>query len=781
MTAFVVALVCAAFGLGVLALTPSAPAGAQPGDDQPFTVTIAARQCAAYSDVMANRARNDIQESLQDLGKDTVYAGGEPIDPTKEDNEANNPGCEPLDGWKFTLGDAYTKPASSDPSVQSFSIVQGNEDTTGTTGTTALLDDQGNDTGKTLAGAVTVTLNEHQVSRALSSNQLWLQGGTPDDPQLDKVFPGKYAFAALRCAIDNLNGDNVEWIGYPNAADGTRSHHVFCWTYYINPRPGFGSVTIRKAVTPGTSAGATFTFGSNLTYESDNTFSLTASGGSPGSQTFDRAASADFGHPYTVNEQVPDGWQLTDRACQSETGDSTTNADVGASGLSIVLAEGDHVTCTFTDHQLARPGLRVSKVTTGGVGGPFDFHLTGPGGFDERASATTTTEGNAVVAFARDSGLDAGTYTIDETLPAPPANEAGHWEFVTASCPQGQRSVTSRSTTGGSISVDLTLTPEASAADCLFQNQFVPNGRITYRLRTLGGTATGRFVTTGTGVGAAPRNPVVSTATTSAAGVPAVAEDNPGGLALQAWSAVTLPPDNPPGGGRWRFVSFVCVPAGAATRIPSAHPVTLTLEEPAATCTATYQLDPGTKVVLVKHAVGPASARHGDAVITLSCSDSDDNSRRLALPADESTATTANDPAVIFDDDVSCRVTETASGAAPGASVDVTATIDPPGSAPITLPHTFTVDRSVDLYTVEVTNTYTAPPTSPTSTPTATAPTTAAPTPPASTSNGPPPPASGTSGTGLAQTGFGTVVGLVAGLVLLAFGALTVVAARRRT
>jgi hypothetical protein len=54
-------------------LSSAAPASAQqpPGPDGDGTdlfVTIAARQCPTYTDIRANRARNNIQESLRDLG-----------------------------------------------------------------------------------------------------------------------------------------------------------------------------------------------------------------------------------------------------------------------------------------------------------------------------------------------------------------------------------------------------------------------------------------------------------------------------------------------------------------------------------------------------------------------------------------------------------------------------------------------------------------------------------------------------------------------------------------
>ena len=67
--------------MAALALLGAAPASAQqpPGPDGQGTdyfVTIAARQCPTYEDITANRARNNIQESLKDLGPDTPYAAG---------------------------------------------------------------------------------------------------------------------------------------------------------------------------------------------------------------------------------------------------------------------------------------------------------------------------------------------------------------------------------------------------------------------------------------------------------------------------------------------------------------------------------------------------------------------------------------------------------------------------------------------------------------------------------------------------------------------------------
>jgi hypothetical protein len=179
-------------------------------------LTVAARVCPDYPDVMANLARNDIQESLQDLGKDTVYTSGQPIDPTIEARE--QPKCKPLPDWTFTLGTGYQSRAVSG-TWGSLSIVTGAFSTSVVTkATTDLLNDQGEKTGEQIEGAATIELTPEQADIASRPDALWIQGGTTSDPVLDKTYPGQYGFAALRCAIDNLNGDNVEWIGYPSGA-----------------------------------------------------------------------------------------------------------------------------------------------------------------------------------------------------------------------------------------------------------------------------------------------------------------------------------------------------------------------------------------------------------------------------------------------------------------------------------------------------------------------------------------------------------------------------------
>ena len=135
---------------------------------------------------------------------------------------------------------------------------------------------------------MTITLTQEQANLAARPNSLWIQGGTTTDPVLNVTYPGEYGFGALRCAIDNLNGDNVEWIGFPQG-----SKHVFCYAYYVKPPPTSGTIIVRKEMTsdtPADTASTTFPFKGNISFNADESFTLAARPGGPGSTTFYRAA-----------------------------------------------------------------------------------------------------------------------------------------------------------------------------------------------------------------------------------------------------------------------------------------------------------------------------------------------------------------------------------------------------------------------------------------------------------------------------------------------------------
>ncbi len=138
-----------------------------------YTMTLVARECTQYTDIMANRARNNIQESLEDLGQDSVYANGEPISPAIED--ANN-NCVPMAvPWTFTLGRNIAGATSGQWGRLSYVGGVFRSVTTTLAGVPEL-DPAGNPTGDTVLSAVTIELTAAELAQ--TSSRLWVQGGT---------------------------------------------------------------------------------------------------------------------------------------------------------------------------------------------------------------------------------------------------------------------------------------------------------------------------------------------------------------------------------------------------------------------------------------------------------------------------------------------------------------------------------------------------------------------------------------------------------------------------
>ena len=225
-------------------LPPPAPAADIAADDttggDAYKVTFAARYCAQYTDVFANKQRNNIMESLQNLGPDTNYTSGQAVNPVKE-NAFPQSKCNPLVGWQFQAGTGYT---GKTPATLNLSTVTTPGAIVTTTASVPELDAAGNATGGTIAGAVTLTLTAQQVADA-QNRKLWIQGGTKANPlgQLPDFGPTAYGFAALRCANDNVNGDNVEYVNFT-----TGQRHVFCYYYAVQPPPDSGTIIVKKVV-----------------------------------------------------------------------------------------------------------------------------------------------------------------------------------------------------------------------------------------------------------------------------------------------------------------------------------------------------------------------------------------------------------------------------------------------------------------------------------------------------------------------------------------------------
>ena len=398
-----------------------------------------------------------------------------------------------------------------------------------------LLDYAGRPTGQTIEGAVTFELTAAQAERAAKANSLWIQGGTVSDPILNVPYPGQFGFGALRCAVDNLNGDNVEWIAYPQGTE-----HVFCYAYYVRPPPTSGTITIRKEVRSAEPATQTFSFDGNLSFNEGGLFNLRVENGAAASVRFYRAAIAE---PWTVRELVPEGWELDELTCTSPLG-STFDTDLAAARASIVLAPRDNVTCTFVN-EVVPPGgeLFLSKLTRGGIG-TFDFFVRPAGGGDAvEASATTQEERVPVDAEPSPLTLASGRYSIDERLPT---SRRGRWEREAVICdglPQPDPDAVEVSINAG------------SGAACVFENRFIPSGAISIDKVTLGGTTSAGFVIWPSGD---PDTRYRKAATTTQPGVPARAKgSSTRNLPLGSYVIQELEPASG-ADESWALVEVVC-------------------------------------------------------------------------------------------------------------------------------------------------------------------------------------------------------------------------------
>jgi hypothetical protein len=205
-----------ALALSIVATSPAVAATKASG----YYVTFAARACASYSDVYANKARIDIVESLEDLGPNSQYGNsGAIVSPSYEDL-APQSNCNPLPNWTFTIGTGYLSRAVTGVWGSLSKVTNPYSTQIVTQDSTPLLDQHGDRiSGQSVAGATTVRLTDAQVTQANKSN-LWVQGGKPNDPVLASQYGSptspQYGFATLRCATDNVNSDNVEYVFFPS-------------------------------------------------------------------------------------------------------------------------------------------------------------------------------------------------------------------------------------------------------------------------------------------------------------------------------------------------------------------------------------------------------------------------------------------------------------------------------------------------------------------------------------------------------------------------------------
>lgn len=569
-------------GLIIVVSAAAVPAAARAQATPPRLVTFVARDCPSYSDIAANRARNNIQEDLLDLGADSAYRPGQPINPATESQQ--QPNCSPLPGWQFTLGTSYLSRAVTGPWGALSKVTSPFATSIVTQSSVPLLDSNGDPTGSEIQGAVTIQLTAAESAAASKGAGLWAQGGTPSDPVLNQIYPGQYGFGSLRCAIDGLNGDNVESIGFPQGA-----RHVFCYAYYVTPPPTSGTIIVRKQVTgPIVAAPQAFTLTGNVSFTADHTFTLTAGSSKSDSTTFYRAATGAGEAPWSFRELPLPGWTLDDLSCSSASGGSSATTDPDTGEASVTLAGGDTVTCTYTNSVTPPPaGLTISKRTLGGTGS-FGFSVTGAGGNSQHQTITTTQEG--VPSAGNPMSLPPGDYKLREDLPLP--TQSGHWKIDSVACD------------GNSLGSDgpfsLTLTSGQGSA-CEFTNTFVPSGSLVLRQQTLGASGTVGFLVRPTGSSSASYS---QTGTTTAEGTPVVATgDDLSNLPLGSYDIIETNPSPLPD-GYWTLVAVLCngLPVGSAQgRIE----ITLTASDPRVDCLVINRFVRGTEPANPTHPVAP--------------------------------------------------------------------------------------------------------------------------------------------------------------------------------
>lgn len=140
----------------------------------------------AYTDIFANQARNNIQESLFDLGPDSPYNPFVQVLPSVEDGLSPQSTCRPIPGFTFSLGDGI-----AGDKVDNLSVVTNPDGTATTKDQANELDSNGQPTGRKIAGAIVYKLTKDQMQRAFNGQSLWVQQGTTTDPLNTATFGNK--------------------------------------------------------------------------------------------------------------------------------------------------------------------------------------------------------------------------------------------------------------------------------------------------------------------------------------------------------------------------------------------------------------------------------------------------------------------------------------------------------------------------------------------------------------------------------------------------------------
>lgn len=210
----------------------------------------------------------------------------------------------------------------------------------------------------------------------------------------------------------------------------------------------------------------------------------------------------------TVTETAVTGWTLTGIACTGATQSTVQigtdgDFDTGDNSVSVVLKNGENVSCTFTN--TASASLDIEKETVGGTA-TFNYTTSGTGlAAFSRNTAVSNPTANTPFSF---SGADvSGDKYVTETALA-------GWTLTNITCTAGGATVLIGTGVGSAFSGDadfdagdntvkVTLAAGSSPA-CTFVN--TKDATLDIEKQTVGGTGSFDFTTSGTGLSNFTRN-----------------------------------------------------------------------------------------------------------------------------------------------------------------------------------------------------------------------------------------------------------------------------------
>ena len=144
--------------------------------------------CPTYTDIFGNRARNNIQESLRDLGKDTPTRTASPVSPG-ERGPPTQPACTPLDDWQFPLGTGYNRARRRPVGLLSIVTARSTARRSRRRARRPSSTTQAR-TPAARSAAVTVTLTARPGASRAQGNSALDPGRHETDPLMNTLFPG---------------------------------------------------------------------------------------------------------------------------------------------------------------------------------------------------------------------------------------------------------------------------------------------------------------------------------------------------------------------------------------------------------------------------------------------------------------------------------------------------------------------------------------------------------------------------------------------------------------